>query len=224
MGQRRVFVSDTMLRAVPDERNRAPKQVFDPDVNVYKGIRMGIDEELVKDVTSDIRADQYITTINHALENLEMELGLSQGTFSFDGKSVKTATEIVSENNQTYRTRNNHAHEVEIFIKGLIVSVLELATATVINGKRLFTGEIPSFEEIGVDFDDGVFEDRNALLTFYGQAKTLGIIPTEKVIQRVFKLSEAEAKEWMELIDEEMGIEPDLFQAQMTEDLYGPEE
>ena len=224
MGQRKVFVSDTMLRAVPDERNRAPKQVFDPDVNVYKGIRMGIDEELVKDVTSDIRADQYITTINHQLKTLEMELGFSQGTLTFDGKSMKTATEVVSENNQTYRTRNNHAHEVEIFIKGLIISVLELATATVIDGKQLFNGEIPTFNDVEVDFDDGVFQDRPAMLRFYGQAKAMGLVPTVEVIQKLFSIPEEKAKEWMALIDEEQGMDPEVMQTQSSEELFGLEE
>src|SRR5699024_6300344 len=155
MGQRTVFVSDQMLNTLPDESGKPPKQVFDPDVNVFKSIHMGDGKEPVKDVTSDIRTEQYITAINHSLRTLEMELGLSVGTFSFDGRSMKTATEVVSENDMTYRTRNDHVYEVEQFLKGLIISVLELAKAY-----KLFDGEIPTFEHIGVDFDDGVFQDR----------------------------------------------------------------
>src|SRR5699024_6868051 len=125
---------------------------------------------------------------NQSLRTLEMELKLSVGTFSFDGRSMKTATEVVSENDLTYRTRNDHVYEVEQFIKGLVISVLELAKATTWNNKQLFDGEIPTFEHIGVDFDDGVFQDRNALLTFYGKAKTFGFIPTVEAIQRIFKV------------------------------------
>src|SRR5690625_7604213 len=88
---------------------------------------MGMDSDLVKDVTNDNRTQQYTEAINQALKTLEMQLQLSVGTFSFDGRSVKTATEIVSENSLTYRTRNTHVNEIEKFIKGLIVSVLELA-------------------------------------------------------------------------------------------------
>src|SRR5690625_5810471 len=84
----------------------------------------------VKDVTSDIRAEQYTNVINQTLKTLEMNLKLSVGTFSFDGRSVKTATEIVSENSQTYRTRNEHVNALEKFIKGVIISFLELANAT----------------------------------------------------------------------------------------------
>lgn len=225
MGQRTVFVSDFMLNTLPTEDGKPPRQVFDPDTNVYKSMKMAHDEEMVKDVTSDIRTEQYISAINNTLRTLEMELKLSVGTFSFDGKSMKTATEIVSENDMTYRTRNSHVYEVENFIKGLIVSVLELAKATVWNGKRLFDGEIPSFEHIGVDFDDGVFQDRSALLTFYGKAKAFGLIPTAEIIQRVFKVPKETAEEWLKLIQSEQSdMDPININERKNKELFGEDE
>ncbi|MCM3110674.1 phage portal protein [Lederbergia lenta] len=225
MGQRTVFVSDHMLSLLPEENGLPPRQIFDPDVNIFKSMRMSGDEEFVKDVTNDIRTDQYVAAINQSLKALEMELKLSVGTFSFDGRSMKTATEVVSENDLTYRTRNNHVYEVEKFIKGLIVSVLELAKATTWNGKRLFDGEIPTFEHIGVDFDDGVFQDRNALLTFYGKAKTFGLIPTTEIIQRVFKVPKEAAEQWLEEIQKEQTVmDPMMVNQRNSRTLFGDEE
>src|SRR5699024_4314492 len=198
MGQRTVFVSDQMLHTVPSEDGMPPKQVFDPDTNVFKSIRIGMDSDLVKDVTNDIRTQQYTEAINQALKTLEMQLQLSVGTFSFDGRSVKTATEIVSENSLTYRTRNTHVNEIEKFIKGLIVSVLELAKAY-----GLYAGEIPTFEDIGVDFDDGIFQSRDSLINFYGKAKTFGIMPTVEIIKRMFDVPEETAQAWMKQIASE---------------------
>lgn len=218
MGQRTVLVSDNMLRTVPNERGELPKQVFDPDVNVFKAMRMGMDQEVVKDVTSDIRTEQYTSAINQSLRTLEMELKLSVGTFSFDGRSVKTATEVVSENDMTFRTRNDHVYEVEQFIKGLIVSTLELAQAY-----DLFHGDIPTFEEIGVDFDDGVFQDRNALMNFYGKAATFKFMPTVEIIQRLWKVPEEVAKEWVEQIQEE-SMEPLQILEEQEFDLFGDDE
>ncbi|MEK4149991.1 phage portal protein [Robertmurraya sp. FSL W8-0741] len=220
MGQRTVFVSDRMLATLPDESGNPPIQVFDPDVNVYKSMRMGADEEVIKDVTRDIRTQQYIDAINQSLRTLEMEMKLSVGTFSFDGRSMKTATEVVSENDLTYRTRNEHVYAVEQFIKGLVVSVLELAKAF-----NLFSGEIPTFEHIGVDFDDGVFQDRSALLKFYGQAKTFGFIPTVEVIQRVFKVPKETAEEWLKMIHEEQAvIDPINISDRSSKKMFGDEE
>lgn len=68
MGQRTVFVSDQMLKTLPDESGMPPRQIFDPNVNVYKAMRMNMDEEFVKDVTHDIRTEQYTTAINFYLE------------------------------------------------------------------------------------------------------------------------------------------------------------
>ena len=204
MGQRTVFISDYMLQSKPDEDGRPPRQVFDPDVNVYKAMRMNMDEEFVKDITHEIRTEQYTAAINQLLQMLELELKLSVGTFSFDGRSVKTATEIVSENSMTFRTRNTHVSSVEKFIKGLAVSILELAKAY-----GLFAGEIPSFEHIGVDFDDGVFQDRPAQLKFYGQAKLFGFIPTIEAIQRVFNVPRETAEEWLQQVqDEQAALDP----------------
>lgn len=225
MGQRTVFVDDAVLNTLPDESGRPPKQIFDPDVNVYKSMRMNEGKEPVKDVTSDIRTEQYIAAINQSLRTLEMELKLSVGTFSFDGRSMKTATEVVSENDLTYRTRNDHVYEVEQFIKGLIVSVLELAQATTWNNDKLFNGEIPTFEHIGVDFDDGVFQDRTALLRFYGQAKQFGFIPTTEAIERIFKVPKETAEEWYEqIIMDQSDMDPVEITSRRERREFGDEE
>ncbi|WP_194165699.1 phage portal protein [Oceanobacillus sp. CFH 90083] len=220
MGQRTVFVSDYMLNTMETEDGRPPIQVFDPDTNVYKSMQMANDTDLIKDVTIDIRTEQYTEAINQSLKTLEMQLQLSVGTFSFDGRSVKTATEIVSENSLTYRTRNNHVNEVEKFIKGLIVSTLELAKAF-----NLFDGEIPTFDNIGVDFDDGVFQDKGQQLRHYGQAKTFGIIPTVEVIKRVFDVPQKTAEDWLKQIQEEqLMLEPSELQTRAAKTMFGDEE
>ncbi|GIO25174.1 phage portal protein [Oceanobacillus sp. J11TS1] len=220
MGQRTVFVSDHMLSTLPSEDGMPPQQVFDPDVNIFKSMRADSDQELVKDVTRDIRTDQYIAAINSQLRELEDDLGLSVGTFSFDGKSVKTATEVSSENSLTYQTRNDYVNDLERFIKGLVVSVLELAKAS-----GLFKGEIPTFEHIGVDFDDGIFQNKEQLLRHYGQAKTFGIIPTVEVIKRVFNLPTETAKEWLKQIQEEqLAIEPSEIADRAARGVFGDEE
>ncbi len=149
-----------------------------------------------------------------------MELKLSVGTFSFDGRSMKTATEIVSENDLTFRTRNDHVYAVEQFIKGLVVSVLELGKAY-----GLFSGEIPTIEDIGTDFDDGVFQDRAALLRFYGQAKTFGFIPTVEAIQRIFQVPRETAEEWAEEIrSDQVEVDPAFISNKRQKELFGDEE
>ena len=77
--------------------------------------------------------------------------------------------------------------EVEKFIKELVVSVCELGKAL-----GVYSGEIPAFDDIGVSFDDGAFQDKDAQLAFYVKLVGLGY-PVEKVFEKVLKLPEDEA-------------------------------
>lgn len=225
MGQRTVAVSDHILDYVPDEKGETLKPIFDPDNNVFRPMRMDQDSELIKDLTNDIRAEQYITAINHFFKTLEMELQLSVGTFSFDGKSVKTATEIVSENSLTYRTRNMHCNEVEKFIKGVVVSTLELAKRYIWNGKALYTGEIPSFEDISVDFDDGIFSSQDQKLDFYSKAANAGLVSKIGAIKSVFNMTDDDAvTEWQRIIAESTQLDPMEVQNYLDTKEFGERE
>ncbi|MGC4019201.1 MAG: phage portal protein [Muricomes sp.] len=225
MGQRSVIVSDHLLNYTFDEKGNRSGAIFDPDINIYKAMRMDDGKETVKDITNDIRTEQYIAAINQFFKTLEMQMQLSVGTFSFDGQSVKTATEIVSENSLTYRTRNMQCNEVEKFIKGLIVSVLEIAAATTINSSKLYTGEIPTFEQISVDFDDGIFESAEQKLEFYSKAKAAGVIPPTKAMEGIFKITEEESMKWLKLIiQQETMVDPAEIEQEAVDEEIGEEE
>ncbi|MGM0238413.1 phage portal protein [Enterococcus sp. AZ103] len=226
MGQRTVVVSDHALNYFPDEQGNVMEPIFDPDVNVYRPMRMDDEHEMIKDITHEIRSEQYISSINQFMKTLEMQLQLSVGTFSFDGQSVKTATEVVSENSLTYRTRNMHCNEVEKFIKGLVISTLELATGTILaDGQKLYSGKIPSFEQISVDFDDGIFQSVDQKLEFFSKAKTAGLVPVTEALKGIFKLTDEEAQKWFERIQsEESGLDEGEIQAFKEEKELGAEE
>lgn len=225
MGQRTVVVSDHLLDYVPDEQGNQLHPIFDPDVNIYRPMRMEDDREFVQDITRDLRTEQYISSINYFLKTLEVQLQLSVGTFSFDGKSMQTATEVISQNSLTYRTRNMHCNEIEKFIKGLIVSILELASVMVYEGHKLYSGAIPSFEEISVDFDDGIFESLEQKLAFYSKAKTAQLVPTTEALKGIFNLTDEEAIKWFQRIQqEEYGLDPKEVEEFLTKKELGDEE
>lgn len=197
-GKRKVLVSDHYLRTTVDETGRR-KQILDESTDVFVALFGDMDKMVNQDITKDIRSDSYITAINHFMKTLEMQVGLSVGTFTFDGRGIKTATEVVSENSQTYRTRNSHLTMVSEFIKDLIISTLELARITIgSNGVALYSGEIPTRDEIGVNFDDGVFTDKSAELDFLSKATLSGFMPKVEAIKRLFDIPEEEARKWLE--------------------------
>lgn len=192
-GKRKILVSEMLMNSKVDRETGRIEQFFDDEEDTFVIIPgANMDDMTVKDISVDIRTKEYIETINHHLKTLEMETGLSAGTFTFDMngvRSTKTATEVVSENSQTYQTRAMQITEVEKFVKELVVSVCELAKVS-----GIYDGEIPKFDDIGVDFNDGAFQNRDAQLNFYMKLVNLGY-PVEKVFEAVLDLPEEEAKE-----------------------------
>lgn len=206
-GKRRVIVSDHFMNTRIDRQGR-PVHYFDRETDVYLALPGAIDDMDYKDITSNIRSEQYIESINKFLTTLELQVGLSTGTFTFDGRSVKTATQIVSENSMTYRTRNSHISNIEQFIQELIISTCELARETYnVYGVPLYNGNIPTKEDITVNFDDGIFADKNSELSFWAMAKQAGLAPTKEAIKRVHKLTDDEAADWAKKIKQEQSYE-----------------
>jgi len=213
MGERTVIVPAHMTKGRLDKNGKLIP-VFDPKTNVYLSLPTDDEGFAPVDVTSDIRTQAFVDSINFFLRTLEMQVKLSTGTFTFEKNSVKTATEVISEDSQTYKTRNSHLTEVETFIKHLIISILELAQRTNVKVKgktgRLYNGKIPEFEEIGIDFDDGVFQSKDAMLDNYTKAVLNDLMPHTIAIARLNDLPEKEAIEWFKIIQQEKrGIYPD---------------
>ncbi|HES2599710.1 TPA: phage portal protein [Streptococcus pyogenes] len=214
MGQRRVIIPEQMakLTAQRGDGSITFKRRFETDQNIYTQLGGGnMDANSIKDITTPIRSNDYITAISEGLKLFEMQIGVSAGMFSFDGKSMKTATEVVSENSDTYQMRNSIAALVEQSIKELCVSICELGKAT-----GLYKGEIPELEDISVNLDDGVFTDRNAELAYWMQMVSAGFAPQRLGIQKTLNVTEEEANKYLDEINGELPPENDAELA-----LYG---
>lgn len=221
-GKRRVVVSDHFMRTRIDPSGR-PSHYFDAETDVYLALPTGIDDMQYKDITSDIRSQQYIESINKFISTAEMQVGLSAGTFTFDGKSVKTATEVISEDSMTYRTRSSHLTNIEEFIQELIISTCELARETYTDaGTRLYSGNIPDKKDIIVDFDDGVFDDKTSELDYWSKAVLAKLAPRSVAMSKVHNITEDEVKKWMaQMKEEEVIDDPFLQQREAESSLLG---
>lgn len=201
MGQRRVAVSSSLTKATPDPTTGVVKPFFDSDQNVFLKFTDTFGDGLgVQDLTTPIRADDYIKSINNLIKKYEMQTGFSAGTFSFsEAQGIKTATEIVSENSMTYQTRNSQTAQIERAIQELVISICELAK---LNG--IFNGNIPDIKDIAVDFDDGIFTDKSALLTYWATRIAAGLGTKVQALMALDGLTEEEAKKLAEEINSEV--------------------
>lgn len=193
MGQRRVAVPTQMIKT---EYNTSGEKVtvkreFEAGQNVYEQFDSGdMDKGIgITDLTTPIRSDDYIKAINEGLKLFEMQIGVSSGMFTFDGKSMKTATEIVSENSDTYQMRNSIVSLVEQSLKELIISMLELGKAY-----QLYQGNIPDMDNISINLDDGVFTDRKVELDYWIKVVNAGFGTDVMAIEKVLNVTPDEAK------------------------------
>ncbi len=197
LGKKKIIVPESAVKTVMDPRTGEFVRYFDADDEVYQALNVGdMDSNQVKDIQVVLRVEEHISAINALLNILAMQVGFSAGTFTFDGQGVKTATEVVSENSKTFRTKNAHETLIEEGLKELIQTICQVA-------ELYDVFSVPGDFEISIDFDDSIAEDRQANATYYGGLVSQGLMPKVKAIMRIFDLTEEEAKEWLQMIQEE---------------------
>ncbi|HET4257747.1 TPA: phage portal protein, partial [Streptococcus pneumoniae] len=214
MGQRRVIVPEHLTQRQyqrPDGTiDFRPR--FDVEQNVYMQIGgSSMDAGGITDLTSPIRANDYILAISEGLKLFEMQIGVSSGMFTFDGQGMKTATEIVSENSDTYQMRSSIVALVEQSIKELCVSMCELGKAV-----GVYSGEIPELDDISVNLDDGVFTDRHAELDYWAKMVAAGFSTKKRAIGKTLNISDVEAEKELNAINSEL---PPMNDAELA--IYG---
>lgn len=187
----KIAASDHFFR-VRYDKDGSPIRRFSDDTDVYQQLKT--DELTYNTFSPSLRSAEFIESINFILRVMEMETGFSAGTFSFDGQSVKTATEVISENSETYSTRSDNVLIVEEAMKELVITIFELAQASGLN-----PGLVQA-EEISVDFDDGVFESKEAQMEYNTKAVNGSLMPRMEAMKRQFNLTDDEALKWMGLI------------------------
>lgn len=200
---RKILASDDFFKVRYNEQG-LPIKRFDSKTSVFQ--RMKADEPFIDEFAPSLRSTEFIDSINFILRTIELQTGFSSGTFSFDGQSVKTATEIISENSETFATRSDNVLIVEEALKELVVTIFELATSyKIYEGKSEFG--------INIDFDDGVFQSQDAKADYYAKLTTLGLTSKKLAIQKIQGVTEKQAKEILKEIQDEIeGIDSESIE------------
>lgn len=152
LGKKRIFVAPEMMNM-----DALGNQVFDPnDVVFYQ-----LPEDTLKDggkpleeVNMEIRAEAHEKGINDNLNMLSMKCGFGQNHYKFENGSIQTATQVISENSDMFRSVNKHEIILEPVLEELIRIIARL-------GKVIGKPVNPD-SEIVVDFDDSIIEDKQA--------------------------------------------------------------
>lgn len=206
LGKKRILVPDTAIRVITDPNTGKQVRYFDANDEVYQAFKFGDDsEDYIKDLSVELRVDEHIAAINSMLNLFAMQIGFSAGSFSFDGQSMKTATEVVSENSKTFRTKQSHEVIIEEGIIEMIDIIVDLAVLY-----KLFSK--PDKYEVTVMFDDSIAEDKMGDLNYWTQLVTNKLSTKKRAIMKVLGLTEEEAvKELLEIAEEDKQGTPEMI-------------
>ncbi|MFK4955077.1 phage portal protein [Lactococcus garvieae] len=190
---RKILASDDFFKVRYNEHGMPIKR-FDSKTGVFQ--RMKSDEPFIDEFAPSLRSSEFIDSINFILRTIELQTGFSSGTFSFDGQSVKTATEIISENSETFATRSDNVLIVEEALKELVVTIFELAASyNIFSSEKKFG--------INIDFDDGVFQSQDSKATYYAKLTSMGLTSKKLAIQKIQGVTEKQAEEILTEIKKE---------------------
>lgn len=188
LGKKRILVDRTAIKSnisVDKDGNITNVSVFDKDDKVYQAIN-GMENQPVKEIDFALRIEEHITAINSELNYLSASVGLGQDFYSFDSNGLKTATEVISENSDTYRSKVKHQILLKDFLYDLIKSVCYLAG---IDSK-----------EINIVFDDSIIEDKNSQREAGMKLVSAGLISKETFMRKYLEYDEEQIKEEQEKI------------------------
>ncbi|WP_342538461.1 phage portal protein [Sporosarcina sp. FSL K6-1540] len=219
LGKRRIIVPASAVKSVVDEHGQL-QRYFDADDEVYQAMGSGdMDNNKIHDNTVELRVEEHIAAINSLLNLLSMQTGFSSGSFAFDGKSMKTATEVVSENSKTFRTKQSHENVIEAGLTELIEVIVQLAELY-----DVFSRPEDGYE-VTVTFDDSIAQDNAADIIEQMQLVAGGLTSKKKAIMKLHGLTDEEAETLLqEIFNEERRQSPEMKDIKSEISLFGERE
>lgn len=195
-GKKRILVDPTAMKGKIEanaEGETKYVQYFDTNDDTYVGIN-GMEGQPVKEIDFNLRAEEHINTINAELNWLSSNVGLGSNFYKFDGQSTKTATEVISENSDAFRTKVHYDIIVNDAVYDLVKVICEM--------------EGIKTDRITIVPDDSIIEDKNTEQVRAQQEVTAGLRSKLSYLMDIKGMTEQEAqKELQRINDEKMNSE-----------------
>ena len=191
LGKKRILVEQSAMKGgmeTDDQGNPHFVQYFDKNDHVYVGINADM-KEPVKEIDFTLRYQEHIDSINADLNWLSENVGLGSNYYKFDGAGTKTATEVISENSQAFRTKEHYQIIINACVEDLVQAVCEL--------------EGIKTNKITIIPDDSIIEDKNAEMTRAQLEVSQGLRSKKSYLMDIKGMSEEEAEEELQKIQKE---------------------
>lgn len=187
LGRKRIFVTEDVT-AIQMTSDGQVVQAFDPNDRVF--YRLASEEPAEKPIDEynpDLRTAAHNDGLQTNLNVLSEKVGLGARGFRWENGSVSTATQVISENSDMFRSLKKHEELLRSAIIGMVRGLLYVEKT--FNHDKSIRTDV----EITVNFDDSIIEDtaeikRQALLEY-----NAGLIDDVAYYMDVYKLTEEQA-------------------------------
>lgn len=161
---------------------------FDPDDVVFYVMPEDTEDgAVVTPIDMTLRTAEHNTGIQDQLNILSSKCGFGETYYRFDGGSVATATQVISENSTMFRT----IKKMEIVLEQALV---ELCRILLRMGNTAMNAGLDEDVEISIDFDDSIIEDKQTDFSRDMQLLSAGIMNDWEFRMRWMNEDEATAK------------------------------
>lgn len=150
LGVKRLFVAPEMLK---DSEGRP---VFDARCRLYYKLPEDFFKasgEAIHEVNMTIRAEEHEQAINQDLNLASLRAGFGTQYYRFEKGGITTATQVISENSDQYRTIKKHEIPLEKALITLFRAIIRLGIASGHEG-------LDPGASIKIRFDDSIIEDK----------------------------------------------------------------
>jgi A118 family predicted phage portal protein len=201
LGRKRIFVPHTAIKYVTNPETNQRTRYYDPDDSVYVAMKGADNQTLdIHDNTQELRIEEIKLSIQTLLDIFCMQVGFSQGFLSFDGSSVKTATEVISNNSKTFKTKSAFENEIKDGMYDIIQAIAELL---IVNGYS-------ADNKCVITFNDSIIEDRNAKTEYWINLVNNGLCTKKKALMKIHGIDEEAAQKMLDEIAEEQPTPPTI--------------
>lgn len=181
LGKKRIVVPLSMAKLEMEQQGEILPVFDDNDTEFYAFSGANPDDFSITEINMALRAEAHETGLQRNLDLLADICGLGSGRYHYTSGTLKTATQIVSEQSDLFRNLKKHELSAERAIRELVRAVLYLG------------GEDPD-TQITVNFDDSIIEDSETLSSRALSEKQNNIIDAAEYLSRVYKLPRAQAE------------------------------
>lgn len=195
LGKKMVFLRKDLLSSDDEGMLYAP-QDSNRQLFMYVGDKTLDGDMIPKEFNPTLRVEAHTAALQQQLNYLAGKCGFGENHYRFDGASVATATQVISENSNLFRSVKKH----EILLERQLISFMReiLTVARDFIGRRV----IPDCK-MSVTFDDSVIEDTASMQKRDLALLEAGVMQKWEFRRKYFGEDEKTAKKIVEQAEKE---------------------